>query len=249
MTDDGVPAEIWVYAGADQVAEAVAERLTATLADVQARGRVPQVCLTGGGIATKVYARLAADGPGDVDWSRVDLWWGDERFVPTGADDRNADGTLAVLRGPLRLDDRFVHVMPASDAGMELDEAAAAYASELGGTVFDVCLLGMGPDGHVASLFPDHPSSSSPGSVIAVRESPKPPPDRISVTMDVIDRSRQVWFLVSGAEKSGAVAKGVLSTGPDPVPAARAHGTEATVWLVDAAAAADLPDTVEVVRA
>ena len=239
------PAEIIVHDGPDDVAEALAARLTSTLADIQARGRNPQVCLTGGGIATKAYARLAADGPGDVDWSRVDLWWGDERFVPTGDADRNADGTLAVLRGPLRLDDAFVHVMPASGAGLDLDEAAASYATELGDTVFDVCLLGMGPDGHVASLFPGHPSLETSGTVIAVRNSPKPPPDRISVTMEVINRSRQVWFCVSGAEKAEAVAKGVLGTGPDPVPAARASGTEATVWLVDTAAAADLPDRLE----
>ncbi len=239
------PAEIIVHDGPDDVAEALAARLTSTLADVQARGRTPQVCLTGGGIATKAYARLAADGPGDVDWSHVDLWWGDERFVPAGDADRNAEPTLAVLRGPLRLGDSFVHVMPASDANLDLDEAAVAYAAELGGTVFDVCLLGMGPDGHVASLFPGHPGPETAGTVIAVRNSPKPPPDRISVTLDVINRSRQVWFCVSGAEKAEAVAKGVLGTGPDPVPAARASGTEATVWLVDTAAVADLPADVE----
>jgi 6-phosphogluconolactonase len=239
------PAEVIVYDGPDDVAEALAARLTSTLADVQARGRTPQVCLTGGGIATKVYARLAQDGPGDVDWSHVGLWWGDERFVPTGDADRNADPTLAVLRGPLRLGDPYVHVMPASDAGLDLDQAAAAYAAELGNTVFDVCLLGMGPDGHVASLFPGHPSLSAPGTVIPVRNSPKPPPDRISVTMAVINRSRQVWFCVSGSEKAEAVAKGVLGTGPDPVPATDASGTEATVWLLDVDAAADLPDRVE----
>ena len=239
------PAEIVVHDGPDDVAEALAARLTSTLADLQARGRTPQVCLTGGGIATKAYARLAADGPGDVDWAHVALWWGDERFVPAGDADRNADGTLDVLRGPLRLSERYVHVMPASDAGLDLDEAAAAYATELGDTVFDVCLLGMGPDGHVASLFPGHPSLGTPGTVIPVRNSPKPPPDRISVTMDVINRSRQVWFCVSGAEKAEAVAKGVLGTGPEPVPAALATGTEATVWLVDTAAAAGLPADVD----
>jgi 6-phosphogluconolactonase len=239
------PAEVVVHDGADDVAEALASRLTSTLADVQARGRTPQLCLTGGGIATRAYARLAANRPRDVDWSRVDLWWGDERFVPAGDADRNADATLATLRGPLRLDDALVHVMPAADEGLDLDEAAAAYARELGRTVFDVCLLGMGPDGHVASLFPGHPSAETPGTVIPVRNSPKPPPERISVTMEVINRSRQVWFCVSGAEKAEAVAKGVLGTGPDPVPAARASGTEATIWLVDTAAAADLPDSVE----
>jgi len=239
------PAEIIVHDGPDDVAEALAARLTSTLADIQARGRTPQVCLTGGGIATKAYTRLAADGPGDVDWSHVGLWWGDERFVPAGDADRNADGTLATLRGPLRLGDAYVHVMPASDADLDLDEAAAAYARELGDTVFDVCLLGMGPDGHVASLFPGHPSLGTAGTVIAVRNSPKPPPDRISVTLEVINRSRQVWFCVSGAEKAEAVGRGVLGTGPELVPAARASGTEATVWLVDTAAAADLPDRLE----
>ena len=113
------PAEIVVHDGPDDVAEALAARLTSTLADLQARGRTPQVCLTGGGIATKAYARLAQDGPGDVDWAHVALWWGDERFVPAGDDDRNADGTLAVLCGPLRLGEKYVHVMPASDAGLE----------------------------------------------------------------------------------------------------------------------------------
>ena len=142
------PAEIVVHADADAVAEALAARLTSTLADLQARGRTPQVCLTGGGIATKAYARLAADGPGDVDWSRVDLWWGDERFVPAGDDDRNADGTLEALRGPLRLDDAHVHVMPASDAGLDLDEAAAAYATRARRARSSTCACsGWGPTG------------------------------------------------------------------------------------------------------
>ncbi|SEQ57063.1 6-phosphogluconolactonase [Microlunatus flavus] len=238
------PSEIYVYDGADAVAEALASRLTAVLADVQARGGTPQVCLTGGRIATKAYERLAADGPGDVDWTHVDLWWGDERFVPAGDGDRNADATLDTLRAPLRLDEAHVHVMAPSDAGMDLDAAAAAYADELGDTIFDVCLLGVGPDGHVASLFPGHPSLETPGSAIAVRNSPKPPPDRISLTLPVIDRSRQVWFVVSGSDKADAVLQGVLGTGPDPVPAALASGVDATVWLVDRDAAAQLPDDV-----
>jgi 6-phosphogluconolactonase len=230
----------------DEVAAAVARALLSVVADAQAAGREPSVVLTGGTIARKVHTAVAEHVERDrVDWSAVHLWWGDERFVPAGDADRNADATRATLRGPLRLDDALVHVMPAADEGLDLDEAAAAYARELGRTVFDVCLLGMGPDGHVASLFPGHPSAEAPGTVIPVRNSPKPPPERISVTMEVINRSRQVWFCVSGAEKAEAVAKGVLGTGPDPVPAARASGTEATIWLVDTAAAADLPDSVE----
>jgi 6-phosphogluconolactonase len=232
--------EIVLYADADAVAEALATRLTARLAEIQADARVPQLALTGGRIATKAYQRLAAEGAASaVDWSRVDLWWGDERFVASDDDDRNDLGTLQLLRDALPLDEPRIHQMPASDGGADLDAAAAGYAAELGSTVFDVCLLGMGPDGHVASIFPEHPSFSTPGRVIAVRNSPKPPPDRISVTLEVINASRQVWFLVSGRDKAAA-AKQALEGGQPPVPAAEVSGVERTVWLLDEEAAADL---------
>ena len=131
--------------------------------------------------------------------------------------------------------------MPTSATG-DLDAAAESYAAELGQTVFDICLLGMGPDGHVASLFPGHPDAGKSGSVIAVRDSPKPPPERISLTLDVINASREVWFCVSGEDKAEALAQ-ALSDAPadDPLPAAKASGTEQTVWLIDRAAASQLP--------
>lgn len=239
---DTTPPEIAQYADAGEVAEALAVRLLARLAELQADGGSAQLCLTGGRIATRAYTRLAADGPGSpVDWSRVDLWWGDERFVASDDDDRNAGSTLALLREPLGLPAERVHEMPASDGGADLDEAAAAYAAELGSTRFDICLLGLGPDGHVASLFPDHPSSKADGDVIAVRNSPKPPPDRISLTLSVINRSREVWFLVSGEDKAEAAVKALTGGEANPVPGAGAHGTTRTVWLIDAAAASQLP--------
>jgi 6-phosphogluconolactonase len=176
-----------------------------------------------------------------VDWSRVDLWWGDERFVPADDDDRNDKSTLELLREPLGLPAERVHQMPASDGGADLDQAAAAYAEELGSTVFDICLLGLGPDGHVASLFPGHPSSRAEGTVIAVRDSPKPPPDRLSLTLSVINRSQEVWFVVSGADKAEAAALALTGAGAEPVPGAGAHGLLRTVWLLDAEAASQLP--------
>jgi 6-phosphogluconolactonase len=232
--------EIVLHADADAVAEALATRLTARLAKIQAEARVPQLALTGGRIATKAYQRLAAEGAASaVDWARVDLWWGDERFVASDDDDRNDLATLQLLRDALPLDEQRIHQMPASDGGADLDAAAAGYAAELGSTVFDVCLLGMGPDGHVASIFPEHPTFSTPGRVIAVRNSPKPPPDRISVTLKVINESREVWFLVSGSDKAAA-AKQALEGGQPPVPAAEVSGVERTVWLLDEEAAAEL---------
>ncbi|HEX8487730.1 MAG TPA: 6-phosphogluconolactonase [Propionibacteriaceae bacterium] len=232
--------EVIRHADADAVAEALAGRLTARLASIQGESRVPQVALTGGRIATKAYQRLAAEGATSaVDWARVELWWGDERFVAADDDDRNDHATLQVLRAALPLDDARIHQMPASDDGLGLDAAAEAYAAELSSTVFDVCLLGMGPDGHVASVFPGHPSSAAPGRVIAVRNSPKPPPDRISLTLEVINQSREVWFLVAGSDKAAAAKQALERTQP-PVPAAGVSGVERTVWLIDEAAAAHL---------
>lgn len=236
--------EIWVYDDAESVAGAIAGRLVTALAALLEAGDRPQLCLTGGTIANRAYAQVAREpGRATLDWSRVDLWWGDERFVAADDDDRNAKQALELL-APLRLEPGQVHTMPARGVDVDLDQAASAYATELGGTSFDICLLGLGPDGHVASLFPDHPLATEAGEVIAVRNSPKPPPDRISLTLPVLNRSREVWFLVSGEDKAGAVAKALLKTGPEPVPAARVDAAGATVWLMDQAAASALPDSV-----
>jgi len=234
-TADPPQPEIVRLPGAPEVAEALATRLLSSLTERQANSGVVQLALTGGRIATRAYERLAADGPASsVDWSRVELWWGDERFVAAADDDRNAKQALDLLTAALPLDPGRVHPMPASDAGLGLDAAVAAYAAELGATSFDICLLGMGPDGHVASLFPGHPSSSATGDVIAVRDSPKPPPDRISLTLPVINRSAEVWFVVAGADKADA-AQVALAGGP--VPAGGARGRLRTLWLLDDAAA------------
>jgi 6-phosphogluconolactonase len=234
--------EILLHTGPDEVAEALAARLMARLTEIQRDFRVPQVALTGGRIATRAYSRLGDEGPNSaVDWSRVELWWGDERFVPADNPDRNAKQALDVLAKPLELSGDRIHEMPASDGGLDLDEAAEAYARELDDVVFDICLLGMGPDGHVASIFPEHPSSYAEDEVIPVRASPKPPPERLSLTLPVINRSHEVWFVVSGADKAAAVKMALLGAGPVQVPAAGVAGAERTLWLIDRDAAAELP--------
>lgn len=232
---------VLLHQDADGVAEALVARLSARLVEIQAEGRVPRLCLTGGRIATRAYQRLAEAGTrSEVDWARVELWWGDERFVDADSADRNAEPAIALLSG-LGLTPDLIHPMPASDGGLDLDAAAEAYQRELGDAAFDVCLLGLGPDGHVASLFPEHPSSYAEGSAIAVRSAPKPPPERISLTLDVINNSREVWFVVSGADKSQAVELAMMRTGPIQVPGAGARGRDRTLWLLDRDAAAELP--------
>lgn len=238
--------EYLIHPDADAVAQAIAVRLGERIAELQTAqpDRLIHVALTGGRIATKAYQRLAADqSRSDVDWTRVALWWGDERFVAADSEDRNDRAALEELVPALPLIEANIHRMPADDGNLGLDQAALVYATELDDTRFDICLLGVGPDGHVASVFPDHPSfeASLHGAerVIGVRDSPKPPPLRISLTHPVINNSAEVWFTVSGADKADAVGWAV--TDSKPVPAGRVHGAERTVWLLDEAAAAQIP--------
>ncbi len=229
------------YRDAEDLANQAAARLLKALIAFQTEDRVAQLCLTGGRIAQRIYARLAelvVDS--ELDPGRLELWWGDERFLPTDDPDRNAGPTLASLAGRFPLAPSRTHPMPAADGLIDAGAGAATYAKELGETRFDLVLLGMGTDGHVASIFPGHPSGEpTTQTVIGVSDSPTPPSERISLTVNALNRSGQVWFLVSGAEKAASL-RGALA-GDQRLPAARVHGEEATVWLIDQAAAKELP--------
>ena len=234
-------------------AAAVAARLITAVLDAQAARGEATVVLTGGtlGIAS---LKAVADSPAlaAVDWSRVNFYWGDERFVEAGSPDRNAvqaEVLLSVLDGH-GLDRGRVHVMGSTDEFATPEDAAASYAEVLaaeaaneGGStlpVFDVLMLGMGPDSHVASLFPDHAGAATTGaSVIGVHGSPKPPPLRVSLTFETINTARAVWLVVAGADKApaAAVALGGEAT-RERVPASGVEGTQGTWWLMDQAAAA-----------
>ncbi|GAB6904138.1 6-phosphogluconolactonase [Kineosporia succinea] len=237
--------ERFVYEDGTALAAAAAARLITEISDAQNARGTAHVVLTGGSNGGALLKAVAASPARDtVDWSRVDLWWGDERFLPAGDGERNEVQAHEYLLGALPLEPERVHVAAASDAGLDLDAAAAAYASELaaafgdGPTAFDVLLLGVGPDGHVASLFPGHPGYAvTEGTAIAVRESPKPPPERISLTLGAIRAARQVWLLAGGEGKADAVA-GAL--GGQDLPAGAVHGTGRTLWLLDRAAASKL---------
>jgi 6-phosphogluconolactonase len=106
---------------------------------------------------------------------------------------------------------------------------------------FDVLMLGVGPEGHVASIFPEAPAAYATGSVVAVRNSPKPPPTRVSLTFSAIQAAREVWVLASGAEKADAVAEALSGVSQDKLPAAGARGRDRTLFLLDQEAAAKLP--------
>jgi 6-phosphogluconolactonase len=255
LADEGLPTpDVVIEPDADRLARAVASALVARLAAAQAVHGTASVVLTGGGIGTAVLERVArlAEEPEHavVDWSAVDVWWGDERFVPVDDPERNELGARTALLAKVPLDPERVHPIPSSDAGFdEPEEAADWYAAQLaaaagdGGTVprIDVLLLGMGPEGHVASIFPDSPAVSDDRPVVAVRNCPKPPPTRVSLGFPAITAAEEVWLLVSGEAKAEAVARALTGAAPTEIPAAGARGRRATRWLLDEEAAGRLP--------
>jgi len=223
------------------------------LVRVQARirdGRIAHVALTGGSMGSAVLRAVAEDArAAEVDWSLVHFWWGDERFVPADDPERNAGQARTALLDRIPVPPENVHEMAASDAGLTLDEGAAAYAAELarfgeGGRAwpsFAVCFLGVGPDGHIASLFPDRPEITvTEAAVLPVRDSPKPPPERITLTRPVINASKRVWLVLTGAEKASALGLALAGANYENVPAAGAKGRKRTVFFVDEAAASEV---------
>jgi 6-phosphogluconolactonase len=219
---------------ADALARAVAERLSTLVTGLQAQGRTPRVVLTGGTIAAAAYERIDAD---SADWANVEFWFGDERFVPEGHADRNDQQARDAFLD--RVGASRVHSVAGNDCSLSAAEAADEYAATLPDELFDVVLLGMGPDGHVASLFPHHPLLNETDRACAeLFDSPKPPPVRISMTFPTLNRAESVWFLVSGQDKADAVARALAHDGSvEETPARGATGLQETLWLLDEAAA------------
>jgi 6-phosphogluconolactonase len=240
------------------LAQAVAARLVTRLVDVQAARGNASLVLTGGGVGIAVLRELAATGARDaIDWRNLDVWWGDERFLPSGDPERNETAARAALLDHVGVDPKRVHPMPASDGpdGDDPEAAAERYADELRAAArpedhgpvpsFDVLMLGMGPDGHVASLFPGLPALYDERPVVAVRGAPKPPPVRITLTLPSIQAAKEVWIIAAGEEKAGATRMALSGAGPVQVPAAGARGRHRTLFLLDRAAASQLPPGIE----
>ena len=245
-------ATVVVAHDADVLAEAVAARLLTRLVDAQAlRGRA-SVVLTGGGVGIAALEAVRRSGARTaVDWRRVDLWWGDERFVAADDPERNERQARAALLDHLDLDPARVHPMGALGGpdGDDADAAAARYADELRAAApadhevppFDVLLLGMGPEGHTASIFPESPAAHDDRAVVGVHGCPKPPPTRVSMGFPALNAAREVWMVVAGSEKAPMTAMALGGAGAVQVPAAGVRGHQQTLWLLDEAAAAELP--------
>ena len=219
-------------------AQGVAEQVAADLLNfvseaLQSQVRV-DIAVTGGtvGIATLSAARSLPFNSLELD--RLHIWWGDERFVESTSADRNALQARNAWIKDLNIAASNIHEFPSLDSGFSLDEAAKSFGEHFSsnGITFDLMLMGMGPDGHIASLFPGKAAGESVACVIAEHNSPKPPPQRLSFSYDTINQSRQIWFTVAGSDKAEAVAK-AFGDQSELIPAGRIQGKEKTVWYVD----------------
>lgn len=234
------------------VAAAGGARIALVLAEEQAASPEADVhvCLTGGSLGIGIWASLAADPLRRlVDWSRVHFWWSDERFLPAGDAERNVQQFQEAFLETVQVPSGHLHPMGDSDRYASPAEAAEAYAAELRehapegreAPEFVLSLLGMGPDGHMASLFPGREEILLTGQkVLPVLDSPKPPPERVSMSRDLIDSARRIWFLVAGADKADALGRLLAASDqarvsdPDVLratPAAGARGTRETLYL------------------
>ncbi|HET6287802.1 MAG TPA: 6-phosphogluconolactonase [Amycolatopsis sp.] len=238
--------EVVVYENPDLLAAAAAARLVTRIVDVQAAKGSASVVLTGGGTGIAILRELRDSSARDaIDWSRLDLYWGDERFVPADSDDRNEKQAREALLDHVPLDPKRVHAMAPSDGefGDDVDAAAAAYAEVLAANdaAFDIMLLGLGGEGHTASIFPESPAvHEKERSVVAVRDCPKPPPTRISLTLPAIRRAQDIWLVTGGDAKADAVAQALAGVGEVQLPVAGARGGRRTLWLLDRGSASKL---------
>jgi 6-phosphogluconolactonase len=219
-----------VFPDAEDLVPALADALLAEAAAAIAARGVFHLVLAGGSTPLALYRALAAREAGDARWM---IWFGDERCLPADHAERNSVVVASVWLSASRIPPGNRRPMPAERGAVE---AATIYADWLARVPdFDVVLLGMGEDGHTASLFPGHAWGEAPGSpdVLAVYDAPKPPPERVSLSAARLNRTARIWFVITGGAKRNALRRW---EGGEALPVAAVHGAQQTVAWLDAAA-------------
>ncbi len=217
------------------VAEAAAEHFVTKVAALLEGKAEVNVMLTGGTVGIATLACIAGREDAHLlEWSRIQVWWGDERFVRADSDDRNAVQARKALLGKISIPEANIHEFPSDDGLLELDDAVRLFEAELAihRPHFDLAFVGMGPDGHICSLFPGKPEPEKSVSVIAEHDSPKPPARRLSFSYTAMNQVDELWFVVAGSDKAAAVFQ-VFGDDPTALPAGRVQGRLKTLWFVD----------------
>jgi len=234
--------EIRRAVNAADVAQQAAVEIIASLKELLSKQETVHLALTGGTVGIKTLEALAQEPEfAELDLNQTHIWWGDERYVEANSPDRNAVQAYEALLSKDLIPAANVHQFPATDSGLIVAEAAIVFQQELTdvfGLVepkMDLMILGMGPDGHIASLFPGVDYGST--DVVSISSSPKPPNERLSFSYEMINRSHKIVFVVSGIDKASAIEKIHTETDCD-LPAARVSATGETIWFIDEAAGA-----------
>lgn len=243
---------VLVHPDKQALAGSVAARFITKTLDILDDLGSANIVLTGGSMGSGVLAAVNESSARDtLDWSRIHFWWGDERWLPAGDPERNDQQAFDALLSHIDIPAENIHRFPASDGALDLDEAADAYAAELAAHAeegaelprLDITFLGVGPDGHVASLFPHRSGIQvNDRSVIAVRNSPKPPAERLSLTRLVLNHSDRIWMVLAGSDKASALGLALAGASRDEVPAGGIKGRKRTVFFIDRDAAAEVPE-------
>ena len=235
--------EFHVFPDAESLAAAAAAAVAEVIRDRVGGGDRPVVSLTGGSVGVRTAAALR---DAAVPWEQVVIHFGDERFVAVDDPERNDGQIDEALLDHLDSPPTIVRWPARTDLASDVDAAAANYLDALDvpegdAPIFDVHLLGMGPEGHVDSLFPHAPATAEDETlVVGVRDCPKPPPERMTYTLPAVRRSRHVLFVVAGRDKAEAVARAAADEPAIDLPAAGARGIESTRWFLDEEAASRL---------
>jgi 6-phosphogluconolactonase len=234
--------EIRRAVNAQDVAAQASLEITESIKQLLLKPGVVNVALTGGTVGIKTLEALAEnDEFQGLDFTRVHFWWGDERYVAEDSVDRNANQAKDAMLSKIKVPAENIHEFPSSDAGLAVADAAVAFNLELSGyftegkPTMDITIMGMGPDGHVASLFPGH--SHGIVDVVSESDSPKPPSERLSFSYGMLNRSKKMIFVVSGIDKAEAVEQ-VHTNEVCDLPAAKVSAAGETIWFIDEAAGA-----------
>ncbi len=233
---------IYRYGSSEQLVDDMATHLVNRFIQLQAEKPHVQIALSGGRLAESLYTNLASRITSrQVATSGLELWWTCESWVESTDPSRQSSAALTRL-APILPDSSRVHLMPFKTANADIGVSAGHYADDLGETIFDICLLGVGIDGHTAAIFPDDPSFTSPcepGRTVTTSCQPGTSDEKITLTLEAINRSKEIWIMASGSKKREAITKAIAH---DPsIPAGCIQARQITRWFVDNEAAADLP--------
>lgn len=226
---------------ADSVITKVIDDLTDYISNAVSNSKEVHISLTGGRAGTEIAKQLFASSA--IDSRLVHIWWSDERYLNAGNVDRNDSVVPSDL-----ITKAQIHRLPSTDTTSDLVEALGKASSDLHlhtttrfcdrNVMMDISLLSVGPDGHIASLFPGHSALTSTAAIAGISDSPKPPSERLTWTLSTLNASEQIWFIATGSEKADAVSKLITGSDVKEIPACGVKGKLKTVLYADKSALA-----------